>query len=195
MNRKLFISISVFMLGLHNVVIAAPPQPMPVKPGQNFGGDYINVIAPNSEGWHLIQSSGSGIAFAKLGLDAQESFGAQVAMFNLPPTKTPQEFETLIKKSVEKDTDASRFSVQQVSVTYSDERIYPCVKYHSAVQDNAPQGTKGPLLLESVGLYCRHPIRPETGFAITYSHRGAKLYADLRVEAENFIASIQVPGK
>ena len=196
MNRKLLYSVSVLLLGLQGCAGTAQPQKsVSVSPSQKFVGGYINVTAPNSDGWQLIQSSGSGMAFAKGGLDAKESFGAQVLMFNLSPTNTPQEFEALIKKSVEKDTDPSRFNVQQTSFTYSNERTYPCVRYRSVVQDNAPQGLKGPLLLESDGLYCRHPVRHETGFAIIYSHRGEKLYVSLRGEAESFIQGVQAPGK
>lgn len=196
MNRKLVISMSVLIFGLQGCAGTAQPQKsVSVSPSQKFGGGYINVTAPNSDGWQLIQSSGSGMAFAKGGLDVKESFGAQVLMFNLSPTNTPQEFEALIKKSAERDNDPSRFNVQRTSFTYSNERTYPCVRYRSAVQDNAPHGLKNPLLLESDGLYCRHPARPETGFAIIYSHRGEKLYAGLRAEAESFIQGVQVLSK
>lgn len=135
------------------------------------------------------------MAFAKRGQAENESFGAQVLMFNLTLTDTPKEFEALIKMSVAKDTDPSRFDVQKMHVEYSNERSYPCVRYQSVVQDNPPQGLNGVLLLESDGLYCRHPVRQETGFAIIYSHRGESPYANSRVEAESFIQSVQVPGK
>ena len=196
MNRKLCFSVSVLILGLQGCAGTAQPQKsVSVSPSQQFEGGYINVTAPNSDGWQLIQSSGSGMGFGKRGPDAKESFGAQVLRFNLGPTNTPQEFEALLRKSAEKDTDPSRYVVQQMSFVYSTERTYPCVRYHSVVQDNAPQGLKGPLLLESDGLYCRHPVRHETGFAIIYSHRGEKLYASLRGEAESFIQGVQVPGR
>jgi hypothetical protein len=196
MNRKLLIAISVLTLGLQGCAgTAKPPKSLTVSAGQKFEGVYITVTAPSSEGWKLIQSSGAGMAFAKEGADASESFGAQVLMFNLTSTNTPQEFVDLITKSAGKDSDRSRFNVQKLSFTYSTERTYPCVRYLSVVEDKAPQGLKGPLLLESDGLYCRHPVRQETGFAIIYSHRGEKLYAGLRAEAESFIQGNQVPGK
>lgn len=196
MNRKLLSAIGILTLGLQGCAgTAKPPKSLTVSAGQKFEGGYITVTAPSSEGWKLIQSSGAGMAFAKEGADASESFGAQVLMFNLTPTNTPQEFEDLIKNAAIKDTDSSRFNVQKSSLTYSTERTYPCVKYRSVVQDNAPHGLKGPLLLESDGLYCRHPVRQETGFAIIYSHRGEKLYVGLRAEAESFIQGNQVPGK
>jgi hypothetical protein len=166
-----------------------------VTPRQLFADDYVNITAPSSAGWQLLPSSGSGMAFAKGGEGPRESFGAQVLMFNLPPTTTPDEFEALIRTSHEKDTDTSRFNVQQASYQYSNERSYPCVRYHSVVQDKTLQASKGPLLLEADALYCRHPARQETGFAAIYSHRGEDLYPSLRSEAESFIQGVQVPDK
>lgn len=116
-------------------------------------------------------------------------------MFNLAPTNTLEEFEALIRNAAQKDTDPNRFNVQQMSFTYSSERSYPCVRYHSIAQDKTPQGSKGPLLLEMDALYCRHAVRQETGFAAIYSHRGESLYANLRSEAEKFIQGVQIPGK
>lgn len=196
MHRKLFRLAAVLFLGLQPCAREAQAQNgNPVAPGQAFSGGYINIKAPNADGWWLIQSSGAGMGFAKRGLEANESFGAQVLMFRLAPTDTPEEFEALIKVSAAKDTDPSRFDVQQMHFKYSNERGYPCVRHSSVVKDKAPQGLNNPLLLESVGLYCRHPVRQETGFAIIYSHRGESLYANSRVEAESFIQSVQVPGQ
>lgn len=196
MTWKLLFFFSSVILGLEGCAVAAQPQKsVSVSPGQMFGGGYINITAPNSDGWQLIQYSVSGMAFAKGEQAANESFGAQVLMFNLAPTNTPQEFEALIKNSAMKDTDPIRYDTQQMSYKYSNERSYPCVSYHSVVLDKAPQGQNGPLLLESDGLYCRHPARQETGFAVIYSHRGESLYANLRSEAENFIQGTQVPAK
>ncbi|HET7922958.1 MAG TPA: hypothetical protein VFM15_09415 [Gammaproteobacteria bacterium] len=196
MNRKPLFITSIFIIGLQGCAGTTQSQGfVSVRPDQLFAGSYINVRAPNTDGWKLLQSSDSGMAFAKGGQAANESFGAQVLKFNLAPTKSPQEFEALIKESAERDADPSRFNVQQMSFKYSNERSYPCVRYHSVVQDKAPHGLKGPLLLESDGLYCRHPVRQKTGFAIIYSHRGEGLYGNLRGEAESFIQGVQVPGK
>ncbi|MHB1214071.1 MAG: hypothetical protein ACYCY9_03695 [Thiobacillus sp.] len=195
MNRTRLFSVSVLILGLQGCAGTAQPQKfVSVSPSQKFEGGYINITAPNSDGWQLVQSP-TGMSFGKAGPASNESFGAQVLGFKLAATNTPQEFEALIIKSAEKDADPSRFDVQQMSFKYSTERSYPCIRYRSVVQDNAPQGLKGPLLLESDGLYCRHPVRQETGFAIIFSHRGETLYETLRSEAESFIQGVQVPGK
>jgi hypothetical protein len=135
------------------------------------------------------------MAFGKSGRSAGESFIAQVAMFNLPPTTTPEQFETVVKTAVDKDTDPARFDVQQASFKYTSERTYPCVRYQSVARDKTPHGSTAPLILEIDGLYCRHPVRQDTGFAAIYSHRGEAPHASLRSEAEGFIQGVQVPQK
>ena len=196
MNRIPLFFACLVLLGLQGCAGMAQSQKgVAVTPGQSFSGEYINITAPNSDGWELIQSSGLGMVFAKRGQAANESIVAQVSMFNLAPTDTPQEFEVLIKMLAAKGTDPSRFDVQKINFEYSSERSYPCVRLRSVALDKAPQGLNGALLLEIDGLYCRHPLRQETGFAIIYSHRGESLYANCRVEAESFIQSVQVPGK
>jgi hypothetical protein len=194
MRPKIFYLLTILGLGLQGCVSTAPQQrSFDVVPGQAFPGSYINVTSPTSAGWKLLQSSGGGMSFARRGQAANESFGAQVQMFNLAPTNTPEEFEALIRTAAQKDTDPTRFNARQTSFTYSNERSYPCVRYHSVVEDTAPQGIKGTLLLETEGLYCRHPLRQHTGFAVIYSHRGENLHSSLRSEAESFINGTQVP--
>lgn len=194
MTRALVCLFTLTALALYGCATPSR-EAVSVSPGQLFAGSYINIAAPSSDGWYLAQSSPSGMGFAKHGQAANETFAAQVAMFNLAPTNTPEEFEALIKTSVEKDTDPNRFNVQQISFKYSRERSYLCVRYHSVAQDKMPRGSKGPLLLEMDALYCRHPVRQETGFAAIYSHRGENLYANLRSEAESFIQGVQVPSR
>jgi hypothetical protein len=184
----------VVLLGLAGCA-SHGPRTVPVKSGEMFAGNYVNIRAPLSEGWELIQSSPAGMAFAKGDRSAGESFVAQVGMFDLAPTETPEEFQRLITTSAEKDTDPACFDVQQASVNYSTERSYPCVRYDAVAKDKAPQGLKGPLVLELRAIYCRHPVRSETGFAAIYSQRGMSAYPNLQVEAEAFIQGVQVPSK
>lgn len=124
------------------------------------------------------------------------SFTASVNWFDLPPGKTPEELEVLVKDAIAKDTDSSRFDVQEESLKSSTERSYPCVRYQSVATDKAPKvHSTIPLLLEIDGLYCRHPVRPDTGFAAVYSYRGGSRHPTLRAEAEAFIRGVQVPEK
>jgi hypothetical protein len=196
MSRPHLLIFAAVVLGLGACAVpSSGPTFVSVPPGKLYAGGYINIKAPSSEGWLLVRSSAGGMEFGRRGPAPNENFGAQVLMFGLPPTKSTEEFEALVKSGVEKDTDPNRFDVQLATYKYSNERNYPCVRYHSLVQDKAPKGLKGPLLLESDALYCRHPVRQETGFAVIYHHRGEERYANLHSEAQAFIDGVEVPDK
>jgi hypothetical protein len=136
------------------------------------------------------------MVFGKRGDGQMATFTASVNWFNLAPGRTPEELQVLIKEAVAKDTDQSRFDVQEESLESSAERSYPCVRYQSVAKDKTPKGSSTiPLLLELDGLYCRHPIRQDTGFAAIYSYRGISRHPTLRAEAEAFIRGVQVPEK
>lgn len=185
----------VFAVFLAACVAGGGPRGNSVHPAQLFSGDYINVKAPASEGWLLINSSGSGITFGKQGPSTSESFIAGVLMFGMAPTGTPAEFKELVKAGTRRDTPPERYDIQRESLKYTDERGYPCVRYQALAKDKKPQGLNAPLLLALHGLYCRHPKRPETGFAAVYSFRGKAEHPALRSEAESFIQGVQAPEK
>jgi hypothetical protein len=175
---------------------AAPRQLPTLPPGKLYKGDYVNVRAPNSEGWVLADSSIKGMAFAKRGLAAGETMGAQLLMFDLPPSETPEQFLSLIREGMEKDTDRNRFDVLQSVSEYTADRPYPCVRHRGSFNDKqavTSPTTKERLLLEAHGLYCRHPVRTNTGFAAIYSYRGRSAYPRLAEEARDFIQGVQVP--
>lgn len=188
------------LLGGFLVLSSAAAQPRTfetVSPGQLFKGAYIDIRAPNSEGWRLVQSSSTGMAFAKPGQAPGESLSAQILMFELQPTETPEQFLALIRSGIEKDTDPGRFNVIRSTSEYTAERAYSCVRYRAAIEDRAAQtsaSTRETLLLESEALYCRHPIRSTTGFAAIYSHRGRNPHPGLDGEAREFMQGIQVPS-
>jgi hypothetical protein len=135
----------------------------------------------------MVDSSAGGMGFAKRGTNAGESFAAQVLMFDLQPSDTPEQFVEQVREGIQKNTDPKRFDPIQSSLTYTSEREYPCVRHHALVKDKQQS-----LLLEMRSLYCRHPVRTKTGFAAIYSYRGGDRYPALEQEAQDFIGGIQV---
>ncbi len=184
------------MAGQHALgACASNSRPIPVTHSQVFGGDFIAIHPPASTGWAKIQESQSGIAFGKGNRDTSESFIANVGIFGLEPAQTPEQYENLIRTAAKNDTDPKRFEVQHESISYTDERPYPCVRYQSVSIDKARVAKDRPLILELDGIYCRHPVQPESGFAVIFSHRGLERYPGLRSEAEQFIQNVQIPER
>lgn len=191
--------LSITLLSLILVSCATTPLnrlPTPVKAGHLYEGGYINVRVPNSEGWYLVASSPAGMEFARAGINENETFGAQVLMYPLVETQNEEEFVALIKKGLETDTDPNRFEIISTEYSYADNRGYPCVRVKSAVKDTKAKvkgGGRGVLFMQSVSLYCRHPVRIDSGFSAIYSHRGDTLYENMSDEALAYIEGIQVP--
>jgi hypothetical protein len=191
-----FLGLTAYVLLLSSCATPSRQFP-PVAPGQLFQGGYIDAKAPNSEGWHLVESSMRGMSFAKQGLAAGENLSAQILMFELRPSETPEQFVDLIKDGIQKDTDPKRFNAIESSTNYTNERRYPCVRHSALLDDKEARTspiTKEQLLLETHSLYCRHPVRTNSGFAAIYSYRGRSKYPGLNNEAEDFIQGIQVPS-
>ena len=165
--------------------------------GLLYKGDYINIRSPNSDGWTLQDSSTAGMVFAKSGAEPNETFAAQVGMFPLAPTNNKEEFVSLIQQGADSDTDNERFDIIESEFNYSEERSYPCVEASAILEDKqawTSSTTQEVLLLQMKSLFCRHPVRDDTGFAIIYSHRGESLYPNLNAEAQAFFNGVQVPG-
>jgi len=185
------------IIGLSACVVSAPARKFPeVQPGTVYRGPMLNIATPNSEGWHMLKSDPSGVAFARNGNAPGESFAAQVAIFNPPQTDSPEEFEALIVKGAKSDAETERFSTSKFTHQFTSARGYPCVQMENISEDR--QAKTGPnktetLVLQNEHLYCRHPVKKNIGFAITYSHRGTSLYPDFQKEAQSFIEGIQVP--
>lgn len=199
MFRSLFIvTLSLTIIGLSACAVSTPVREFPnVPPGKVYSGPILNIAAPNSEGWQLLKSDPSGMAFARRGSASGESFAAQVAIFDPPQTNSPEEFEALIVKGAQSDAETDRFSTKTFTHQFTSARGYACVQMKNISEDR--QAKSGPnktesLVMQNEHLYCRHPVQKNIGFAITYSHRGKELHPDFENEAHSFIEGVQVPN-
>jgi hypothetical protein len=194
----LLVSILALQILVSSCVTQAPGQQFKAVPaGHLYKGNYINIHVPNSEGWRLLESSPDGMGFARMGEAPKESFGAQVLMFGLEAKKNKDEFVSFVKQIIKKDGELDRYAIIKSTFEYHEQRGYPCVKVTYVTEDKQSQTSpthRETLLLQAESLYCRHPERQDTGFAIIYSHRGSSLYSNLHSEAQAFIDGVQVPG-
>ena len=78
------------------VLTACQTMPRPVAPGQLFPGRFINIRAPNSEGWMQLHSSPQGMAFVRRA-SPNETYAARAFVVALPESQDRDEFVALIK--------------------------------------------------------------------------------------------------
>jgi len=192
---------SIVLIAIVGLSACAIPTPVSesqnVPPGKIYAGKVLNITAPNSEGWKLLKSTSSGMAFARNGSAPDESFVAAVVIFDPPQTNSPKEFEAIIVKGAQSDAETKRFSTTEFTHQFTSVRGYPCVQMHNISEDRQAQTGNNKtetLILQNEHLYCRHPVQTNVGFAITYSHRGKSLHPNFQNEAHSFIEGIQVPN-
>ena len=184
------------LASLFVLVPLAQAKDEPVVPGQRFVGPILNIRAPNSGGWKLLESSGGAVVFARRGTSSGESFIAAVLRFPLPQAQTGDEFEVLVKHEVEKDAPPDRFKNIDATFEMSNVRGYVCVLYRATTEDTKAKTSlfsRSQLVLQVQALYCRPPNMEKAGFAATYSHRGPTKVDDFDAQASDFIEGIQVP--
>jgi cellulose synthase/poly-beta-1,6-N-acetylglucosamine synthase-like glycosyltransferase len=174
----------------------AQAKDKPVVPGQRFVGPILNMRAPNSGGWKLLESSGDAVIFARAGALSGESFIAAVLRFRLAENQTAEEFEAFVKHGVEKDAPPDRFKSIEATFETSNERGYACVLYKATSEDMKARTSlfrRSQLILQVQALYCRLPNLEKTGFAATYSHRGPTKVEEFDAQASDFIEGVQIP--
>jgi hypothetical protein len=187
--RRLTALVAVVVL-----VLAGCATRQPLAPGQLFSDPFLDIRAPASAGWTLLESGAGGMAFARGDASAGKSYVAQVGAFRLSPFRTPDEFLSIIKDGFARDTSPERFKAIEADFQLTTERPYPCVRVRSSSQDTQARTRQGtavrPLHIRSI--YCQHPTKPELGFQIAYSQRGGPLDPDFESQAQSFIDGVQV---
>ena len=166
-----------------------------VTPKQLFPSSILNVYSPDSEGWVITGAASNGIAFGKGGANSNETYGAQVVIFEMSPTTSNEELVSIVKKRIAAMNPPPRFRETSSNYQYTENRGYPCVNVHIDFDDTAAVTSNGKkqLKLQVISLYCRHPAQQQLGFFAAYSHRGKTADDQIETAAKSFIEGINVP--
>lgn len=184
-------------LALAACTIPPPAAGKALPPGYLYKGKFLDIRSPNEKGWYLVSASHAGMQFTHRGEKKGETFAAQVFTFPLPEMQNGKEFVDFLVRGFETDADSKHINIINSNFQVSNARKYRCVNVSTVVRDKRAVTSSTQhenLLLQSISLYCRHPVQRLAGFAIVYSHRGKSLYPGLRKQAQAFIAGVQVPG-
>ncbi len=168
-----------------------------LSPKQLFPSSVLNIYSPDSGGWVLSGVARNGVSFAKGGIGANETYGAQAILFELKAVDSKDKFISFVKNRIATMNPSPRFEEIQAEYQYTENRGYPCVSARSTFNDNAAVTSAGKeqLKLQVIALYCRHPETDDVGFFAAYSHRGESVDDQLEAPASNFIEGVDVPKK
>ncbi len=191
MNRCLF-ALFTCLFALQ-VFAQSPGQQL--EPRQHFPSPILDIYSPDAEGWIFAGAGSNGLSFAKRGAVRDETYAAQVILFDFPPTDSDEEFVEFVKQRIAEMNPAPRFRELVSDYQYNGERGYPCVDVNMAFLDTEAviSGGTGELTLKVIARYCRHPEIQEIGFFAAYSYRGKQQDPGIEPDAESFIAAVTVP--
>ena len=169
-----------------------------VRPGELYEGELINIRAPTSWGWLLMQMDHNGVTFIRGNSSTDTSYVAQIMAFHEPPMNTSDELLASFKTVTEQNQLAhSRYKKPlELHFEITSERPYPCVRLRGTVEDLKAvmlDGTVGSASLYIRSFYCQHPTKRDFQFLIMYSQRGGPPDPNLDSQAQSFINGIQVP--
>jgi hypothetical protein len=169
--------------------------PQPVAFGQLFSGPILNVRAPLSTGWLLLESDDWGMIFINRNESTGYTYAAEVQTVRLPPVYSGADLLVLAKKIMDARSPAARYKTVETRFEPTSERYYLCVRFRGTFVDTQalmPQGTTASLPLYIRSLICQHPRQRGLILDISFSQRGGPADPDLDSRAESFINSVEV---
>jgi tetratricopeptide (TPR) repeat protein len=134
----------------------------------------VSVLPPKGEGWYFRKVHPGHIQIGKLGDTKDQSVGGIITLSKLPDIKTKEEFLALISEQRSRGKTNSRFKNILNKEALSNERNDFCVRFHTVYKDfgakNLPL-TSDYLIVEDIGINCRHPYNENIAVTIAFSQR------------------------
>lgn len=142
-------------------------------PSVRIGISGVTVLPPQEKDWKLLHRSDNGLSLIKKGPQPDATYAATVMQIKLPETESKEQFAREMRQKLQSETENERFKLIKNEGNLSPEQETLCWRYHMIAEDRAATTKSGKkaMLLEMIGLICRHPKSKNTGINIQYSHR------------------------
>lgn len=158
-------------------------EDIPIEPREPFMLDNVKILAPPTEGWVLLSTPKTKVAFIAETEDQIKT--AQVAFFSRPGEYNKDSFIAEFKSVAGK-----LGTVVSESYTFSDSRGYPCVKA-STTSDMGKDGNS--LLVQYRISACITPAYTTNAVMMIFSYTSDKPIPAIDKEADAFSESIEIP--
>ena len=151
-----------------------PRAPDIVVPSGRFEQKTFSFIPPQEEGWVMTYRSDQKVEIGKRGDDIDESYAVMIQVLEIPDVQSDSEFLSFIKGQAADVQGRRRFIRIQNDVELSQGRGEYCAEFHVKSEDHEPvkrSDGEGPMILEEMGVICRHPDDEDKFIDFSYSHR------------------------
>lgn len=156
----------------------------------------VSLLPPQEDGWHYVKKHPARIEFGKIGTPKGQSFAGMVVLSKLPDIGSEKEFLEVISKQRKRDSGNPRYEDLLNEETVSYEKNTIAVRFHTKYKDygakNLPKSSSY-LIVEDIGIICRHPENKNVGVTIALSQRSTPEDASKTFEslAEDFIKNAE----
>jgi len=134
----------------------------------------LSLLPPDGNGWYFNKKNPTYLLLGKLGNNEDQSVVGSAILSKLPEVKSKEEFLALISEQRSRKPFPSRFELISNTETISKERDNFCIRFHTIHNDyeskNLPE-TEEFLVVEDIGLVCRHPYDKKIAVTIVLSQR------------------------
>jgi hypothetical protein len=168
-----------------------PSLAQPSPDAERVRTELLDVRAPAGSGWRVSVRQPARVAWARPGTGENDAQAAFASVFRLTPPRDGDHLLSLVRDGTLAETPAERFRPLQSTFMRDDSRGAPCVRHvalHEDTQARLRTGGTGSLVMQSVTLYCLHPVERGLAIAIGWSHRGMLPVADAEAQGEAFLA-------
>ena len=163
-------------------------------PGAVYELAGYSVAAPPGTGWFELTRDRNTVVFGKKLASRTHSFIATAISSPMAEKfARPEEFRDFMSRlPTEPEEKRNRLLEHRVEL---EPGIGPfCVRLYTRAIDRGAINAEGrPLLFETLGVSCLHPVDPALAVNVTFSERGvlADASAELRAEGESFVGSLR----
>jgi len=176
---------------LHAQQLRAVPVTVP---GAVYELAGYSVAAPPGAGWFELSRDRNTVVFGKKLASRTHSFIATAISSPIAEKfSRPEDFRDFVSRfPAEPEARRSRLIEHRVELEPDIGQF--CVRLYTRAIDRGAINAEGrPLLLETLGVSCLHPVDPALAVNVTFSERGvlADASVELRAEGESFVSSLR----
>lgn len=152
---------------------AAAPSYIFVRGGETVYQPGVSFVLPETKSWIALTRSTYEAVFGARQMPKNDTLIVGVRVYNAPPSTSMEEFLEVVKKGRIAEPQTGRFERIRNNEALYNTRPETCVVHQSASKDFGAEAKRGGeySILETFGMNCIHPIKPQVGVLIELSRK------------------------
>jgi hypothetical protein len=141
--------------------------------GETIHQPGVSFVLPKGKPWAAVIRSTYQAAFGAGQMPKDDTLIVAVQVYNTPPFTNRLEFLEAVKNGRAAEPQTGRFERIRNSEAISEGRSETCVVHQSASKDFGVEAKRGGeySILETFGMNCVHPLRPQVGVLVELSRK------------------------